>query len=71
MWVLSAALTILSPTLLNDFADRFATLLTTQGVEKGGRVASYAQDNPRFPRAQCRVYASSIAPYRPTLGWRP
>jgi hypothetical protein len=33
---------------LNDFADRFATLPTPRGVEKGGKVTCYAQDNPQF-----------------------
>ncbi len=31
---------------LSDFADRFATLPAPRGVEKGGRVAVYAQDSP-------------------------
>jgi hypothetical protein len=29
----------------NDFADRFATLPASRGVEKGGRIVDYAQDN--------------------------
>lgn len=43
MWMLFAASTRLSPALLNDFADCFATLPTPLGVEKGRRVASYVQ----------------------------
>ena len=50
----------------NDFADRFATLPASWGVEKGGRVAVYAQDDPQFLIA--RAYASSIALYRSTAG---
>jgi hypothetical protein len=41
MWLRFATLMRLSLALLNDFADRFATLATIQGVEKGGRVTSY------------------------------
>jgi len=43
---------------LNDFADRFATLPAPRGVEKGGRVAIYGQDNPQFLIAQ---YGASTA----------
>ena len=37
---------------LNDLADRFATLLSTRGAEKGDRVAIYTQNNPQFLVAQ-------------------
>ena len=37
---------------LNDLADRFATLLSRRGVEKGDRIAVYTQNNPQFLIAQ-------------------
>ena len=54
---------------LNDLADRFATLLSTRGVEKGDRVAVYTQNNPQFPLAQYGAWkrGALVVPLNPML----
>jgi len=42
--------------MLDDFTDRFAALPTTQGIEKGGRVARYVQDGLHRLGAQYEPY---------------
>jgi long-chain acyl-CoA synthetase len=54
---------------LNALADRFATLLSTRGVEKGDRVAVYTQNNPQFPLAQYGAWkrGAIVVPLNPML----
>ncbi len=54
---------------LNDLADRFATLLAARGVEKGDRVAVYAQNNPQFLVAQYGAWkcGAVVVPINPML----
>src|SRR5919112_6788495 len=57
---------------LNDLADRFATLLSTKGVEKGDRVAVYTQNNPQFLLAQYGAWkrGAVVVPLNPMLKTR-
>ncbi|HEY6751761.1 MAG TPA: long-chain fatty acid--CoA ligase [Rubrobacteraceae bacterium] len=54
---------------LNDLADRFATLLSGRGVEKGDRVAVYTQNNPQFLLAQYGAWkrGAIVVPLNPML----
>ncbi len=54
---------------LNDLADSFATLLASQGVEKGDRVAIYTQNNPQFLLAQYGAWkrGAIVLPVNPML----
>src|SRR5919107_3491199 len=54
---------------LNDLADRFATLLSTRGAEKGDRVAVYTQNNPQFLVAQYGAWkrGAVMVPLNPML----
>src|SRR5215204_5525579 len=54
---------------LNDLADRFATLLSGRGVEKGDRVAVYTQNNPQFLLAQYGAWkrGAVVVPLNPML----
>jgi len=54
---------------LNDLADRFATLLSDRGVEKGDRVAIYTQNNPQFLVAQYGAWkrGAIVLPINPML----
>ena len=54
---------------LNGLADSFATLLASQGVEKGDRVAIYTQNNPQFLLAQYGAWkrGAIVLPVNPML----
>src|SRR5919107_5786630 len=54
---------------LNDLADRFATLLSDRGVEKGDRVAIYTQNNPQFLIVQYGAWkrGAIVVPINPML----
>ena len=54
---------------LNDLADRFATLLSDRGVEKGDRVAIYTQNNPQFLVTQYGAWkrGAIVLPVNPML----
>ncbi len=54
---------------LNGLADRFATLLSDRGVEKGDRVAVYTQNNPQFLIAQYGAWkrGAIVLPVNPML----
>src|SRR5918997_1401556 len=54
---------------LNDLADRFATLLSDRGVEKGDRVAIYTQNNPQFLIVQYGAWkrGAIVVPLNPML----
>src|SRR5919107_893649 len=54
---------------LNDLADRFATLLSRRGVEKGDRIAVYTQNNPQFLIAQYGAWkrGATAVPLNPML----
>src|SRR5215211_6155793 len=54
---------------LNDLADRFATLLSRRGVEKGDRIALYTQNNPQFLIAQYGAWkrGATAVPLNPML----
>ena len=54
---------------LNDLADRFAALLSEQGVEKGDRVAVYTQNDPQFLIAQYGAWkrGAIVVPLNPML----
>ena len=54
---------------LNDLANRFATLLSDRGAEKGDRVAIYTQNNPQFLVAQYGVWkrGAIVLPVNPML----
>jgi long-chain acyl-CoA synthetase len=54
---------------LNDLADSLATLLSSQGVEKGDRIAIYTQNNPQFLLAQYGAWkrGATVLPVNPML----
>ncbi|MBD0358908.1 MAG: AMP-binding protein, partial [Rubrobacter sp.] len=54
---------------LNDLANRFATLLSRRGVEKGDRIAVYTQNNPQFLIAQYGAWkrGATAVPLNPML----
>jgi long-chain acyl-CoA synthetase len=54
---------------LNDLVDRFATLLSERGIEKGDRVAVYTQNNPQFLVAQYGAWrrGAIVVPLNPML----
>jgi long-chain acyl-CoA synthetase len=54
---------------LNGLADSFATLLASQGVEKGDRIAIYTQNNPQFLLAQYGAWkrGATVLPVNPML----
>jgi long-chain acyl-CoA synthetase len=54
---------------LNELCDRFATLLASQGVEKGDRIAVYTQNNPQFLIAQYGAWkrGAIVVPINPML----
>jgi long-chain acyl-CoA synthetase len=57
---------------LDDLANRFCTLLSSRGIEKGDRVAVYTQNNPQFLIAQYGAWkrGAAVVPLNPMLKGR-